>query len=309
MAARRIWMRMAPAGILMAAITLAFPVSSPAEFRTGVEIDAGYRVDSLAWDIGGGAAGPNVISELTWKNLHVLEVQARARAENEYHFYAKGMLSYGWIIHGRNQDSDYDGDNRTQEFSRSNNGANGAYVWDGSFGLGYAVHPTEAWSIIPLMGASISTQKVVMKEGYQTIGDGVRVPLPGPISGLNSSYKAEWWGPWNGVDVEYSQGRLRLAAGAEYHWSVAYSGSGNWNLRGLTFTDNAWHGHGYVASGSLGYVLNERWTLRGEGKWRDFTVDRGVAATSVGPVTTGLQPFNHAHWSSISGSVGAEYRF
>ncbi|MDD5629652.1 MAG: autotransporter domain-containing protein [Elusimicrobia bacterium] len=310
MTMRTIRIRSLAAGMLAAA--LAWPAAASAEFLTGVEVAAGYRNDSLNWDIStdpSGLSAPNVLSELSWKNLNILEMQARVHAENDYGFYAKAELSYGWIVHGRNQDSDYDGNNRTQEFSRSNNSSNGSYVWDGSFGLGYALHPNEDWSIIPLVGAAMDTQKVVMKDGYQTIGDGVRVPLPGPFAGLNSSYKADWWGPWGGLDVQYTAGRLQLGASGEYHWDVAYSGTGDWNLRPKTLSDKAWHGRGYVAGGSIGWALDENWTLRAAGRWRDFTVDRGTENQWLAGAPIGDLSFNHAHWSSTSGSLGLEYRF
>ena len=314
MAVERVWMRPVLAGILATAAGLAFPAAASADFKTGVEFATGYRVDSQSFAISidpAGVAGPNIVSELTWKSIQIYEIQARAYSENDYGIYAKGILSYGWIVRGKSQDSDYDGNNRTQEWSRSNNSSNGAYVWDGSFGLGYDFHPAQAWSLIPLMGASFDTQKLAMKDGNQTVSGCSIVfgcaPPVGPFTGLNSTYMAEWWGPWNGLDVKYASGRMRFTAGGEYHWGATYNGSGAWNLRSMYFTNHS-HGSGVVATGSLGYVLNEHWTMRAEGKWQDWTADKGTVTTSVGGAT-GSQPFYHAHWTSESGALGLEYRF
>ncbi|MCX5795202.1 MAG: hypothetical protein NTY77_06905 [Elusimicrobia bacterium] len=311
MPADRVRTRSILAGMIAAAAALAWPAGASAVNQTGVEFATGYRIDSFAFDIAG-VSGPNVISELTWKSLQIYQIEARAHAENDYGIYAKAMADYGWILHGKNQDSDYDGDNRTLEWSRSNNTSNGAYVWDSSFGLGYDFHPSQAWSLIPLMGASISTQKLVNKNGYQTIAgcsiiSGACTPAVGAFPGLNSSYTAEWWGPWNGLDVQYAAGPMLFAAGAEYHWGTAYTASGDWNLMSEHFSDHS-HGSGVVAGGSVGYALDQRWTLRAEGKWQDFTANKGTATTSVGGAS-GSQPFNHAHWTSASGSLGVEYRF
>ena len=106
MSAGRVWMRPVLAGILVTAAGLAWPADASAGFKTGVEFATGYRVDSQSFDISigpTGVAGPNIVSELTWKNSQVYEFSARAHAENDYGVYAKGMLSYGWIVHGKNQ--------------------------------------------------------------------------------------------------------------------------------------------------------------------------------------------------------------
>jgi len=298
------------AGILATAAALAWPAGASADLNSGVEFAAGYRIDDLDWNKGvdpAGISGPNILSELTWKNLQIYEVQGRAHAENDYGIYGKAMLGYGWIVHGKNQDSDYNGNDRTQEFSRSNNSANGGYVWDGSIGLGYDFHPAEVWSFIPLMGASINTQSLAMMDGNQTL------PAAGPFPGLNSSYTAEWWGPWNGLDVQYAPGRLRLGASGEYHWGTAYAGRGNWNLRPdlqhpTSFEHHA-HGSGYVATGQVGYVLSERWTLRGEGQWQEWTAGPGTDSMYFSDGTSASLTLNRVHWRSVSGSLVVEYGF
>ena len=95
---------------------------------------AGYRIDQLDWNIAGNNAGtnPNILSELTWKDLEIYQVQFKPsvtlgnshRGGVRYHL--RGMLGWGSIVDGSNQDSDYAGDNRTLEFSRSNNSAGGS---------------------------------------------------------------------------------------------------------------------------------------------------------------------------------------
>src|SRR3990172_5207531 len=106
-----------------------------ADFTLG----AGYSVDSLDWNIAGTSAGtgPNILSELAWSDLAISQVKGQGRVALAKHVYLKGSLAGGLIFDGENQDSDYLGDNRTLEFSRSNNNSDAGNVWDASAGAGY----------------------------------------------------------------------------------------------------------------------------------------------------------------------------
>lgn len=301
---------------------LAFPALAAAEVDRAVEVAMGYRTDSLNWNIASdrtGLATPNVVSELEWKSLSIYQLQAKGHAENEYGLYTRLGADYGWIFDGKNQDSDYAGDGRTQEFSRSNNSANRGYVWDTSLGVGYHFRLAEKkWSLIPLMGISYQFQALRMGKGNQTVSVCVSatycqtMPL-GAFAGLNSTYNAEWWGPWNGVDVAYATGKWKLGASAEYHWNAEYHGAANWNLRGdlahpTSYAQRA-TGSGYLIGGDVGYRLRENWTLRASGQWQDWSASRGVVTFYGANGATGEQRLNKVNWSSAAMAFSGEYRF
>jgi hypothetical protein len=96
-----------------------------AEIRSIFELNNSYRVDHLDWNIAGNSAGsnPNVLSELTWEELEIYQITGGVRLSINDGFYVRGSLGYGWILSGANQDSDFLGDDRTQEYSRTNNSA------------------------------------------------------------------------------------------------------------------------------------------------------------------------------------------
>ncbi len=85
----------------------------------------------------------------------------------------RAMHGYGWIHHGDNQDSDYDGDNRTIELSRSNNKTEGDNVSDWSAGLGYQFNLADAdylfgHKVMLAFLAGYSKHKQNLKNEYST---------------------------------------------------------------------------------------------------------------------------------------------
>jgi len=225
----------------------------PFEFSLGV----GYRVDSLKWSEAGGSV--NIRSELKWENLKIAQLSAAARLNFSSGWNLRGMLDYGSIKSGINQDSDYNGNDRTLEFSRSNN-QGGGRVGDGSISLGRTLRLLTgveeiSFAITPLVGLSLHHQYLTMTDGFQTI------PATGSYVGLDSSYDAQWQGPWVGVEAQLeSGGEWSLTAIGEYH-KADYSAHANWNLRPefshpVSFAHSA-KGQGYLLALRAAYVVSE----------------------------------------------------
>ncbi len=107
--------------------------------ETEFTLSTGYRSDDLDWNIAGDINGnnPNVLSELTWDDVESYQVKLQGSVVWPNIIAFRGYANYGWIFDGDNQDSDYLGDNRTFEFSRSNNSTDDDYVWDASLAIGY----------------------------------------------------------------------------------------------------------------------------------------------------------------------------
>jgi len=92
-----------------------------------IRYQAGYQLDQLDWNISGsidGLGSPNILSELRWENLDVF-MPVWVGSYYLIYVYIRGQLARGNITSGKNQDSDYCNDNRTGEFSRSNNQSRG----------------------------------------------------------------------------------------------------------------------------------------------------------------------------------------
>jgi hypothetical protein len=300
-------------------------------------IESGYRQDHLDWNIAGNLDGtsPNVLSELSWDDLELLQVDARGsftlgRPGAPVAFHLRSTLGVGAIIHGSNQDSDYGGDNRTLEFSRSNNDTSDGGALDFSIGGGPRFNiGGGALTLTPLFGYSYNGQYLRLSEGNQTVSnqdiatavfgvdaDGeplVNVPPTGPFSGLDSSYDAHWWGPWLGLDLTLAPTpALTLTGSGEYHLGD-YLGEADWNLRTdlahpVSFDHQA-DASGVVLSLGTEWTFHRRWALTGRFGYQKWQTDKGLHRVFLTDGTVGVTRLNEVNWESAALMVGARCRF
>lgn len=272
-------------------------------------LKTGYRKDNLNWNEAGGSV--NILSEVKWENLKIAQICAAARLHFHSDWSLRGTFAYGSIQSGSNQDSDYNGNNSTLEFSRSNN-KGGGKVRDSSIGLGRTLTllnyiGENSLSVTPLVGLSIHQQNLKMTDGFQTI------PATGSYSGLNSSYDAQWQGLWAGVDTLMEwEGNWSLTATAQYHWT-RYSAEANWNLRSafshpVSFVHTA-NGQGVsIAAGST-YLVNKDWRVGFSVEAQQMSTEAGIDQTFFSDGTVGYYPLNGVNWESTSYNFGMVYQF
>ena len=310
--------------VIMLICSVGFPVvnSEATETRTDLEFGAGYREDSFDWNIAGDINGtnPNILSELTWSDIEIFQLKAGIKSVISRGFYVRGALDYGWIFNGGNQDADYNGDNRTLEWSQSNNSNDQGSVWDATLGIGYQFKAAEErLKIVPLLGYSYSDQYFNITDGYQTVSDPAvappgETPLPvGPFPGLNSTYEAEWWGPWVGLDVLFDPSeKMTLYAGFEYHWAD-YHGDANWNLRSdfahpTSFEHDA-DGTGIILTFGGEYYLAKPWFLSLNVNYQNWSTDPGTDTLYYADGSISQTRLNEVNWDSFAIMLGLTYRF
>ncbi len=205
---------------------ISFSISS---IDADITFNHGYRIDRLNWNIAGN--GVNILSELKWNNLQIYETELKTSLLIDNGIYLRLAIGFGWILAGENQDSDYDGSNRSAEYSRSNNQADKGYVFDVSIGGGYQFELIiKKLYLTPLFGFAYYSQYLRMTDGSQTIASSGRTPDLGTFDGLNSSYNAHWFSLWLGFDSVYKAGVFTFLLGFEAH-AVYYYAEANWNLR------------------------------------------------------------------------------
>jgi Protochlamydia outer membrane protein len=289
-------------------------------------LSLGYRADSLDWNIDGGSAGPNVLSELEWRDLDILQLKAEIRSINPTGIVFRGNADYGWVLDGVNRDSDYAGDNRSLEFSRSVNDVGGGRVWDISGGLGqiFSVGEDGQWQIIPMVGFSYHQQDLRMRNGNQRVSSlanlqvldptATGMPPLGPFPGLNSSYQAAWYGPWLGADVFLDLKESGTAfARLETHW-VNYFAEADWNLRSdfahpVSFEHKS-DGQGWVLE--LGWQEQPSpfyWVWGVSAVVQFWAAEPGIDRTFYSGGGTGVTKLNEVNWSSRSINVTLQKAF
>lgn len=286
--------------------------------RLELTFGAGTRVDDLDWTI----AGPtvlgnevNILSELIWSDIESREVRLTGRLFLDSYL-IKGEAGYGSIYAGTNRDSDFLENDRGAEYSRSDNASEDGSVWDVSAALGYAYKLKALGGgidLTPLAGLSYHRQNLTITDGVQTITTPeLGTPPLGPIEGLDSTYSAGWGGPWAGLDLAYTIGKLKLSGSFEYHLAY-YLARANWNLRTtwahpVSFEHWA-TGTGVVFSAAAEYNISRSWSVTGGFEASDFKATDGTDRTYFASGAVVDTPLNEVNWDSRSAFLGLNYRF
>lgn len=289
---------------------------------TSLSLSAGYRTDRLNWHIAGNRQGsdPNIRSELTWSDIEIYQVKVTARTVVRDKIYLRAALDYGTVIDGDNRDSDYDGDDRTLEFSRSDNGVDGNDVWDATIGIGPRFSFfSDALVVSPLIGYAVSAQDLNIVDGHQTLSTPPSTVPVGPIGDLDSRYETTWKGPWAGVDLMFSApiatgpfSMFRFILSGEYHW-VDYEAEANWNLRDdfrhpLSFSHDA-DGDGLTVAAEIFLEAGRRWGISMGINMTRMTADDGVDRVYFADGTTQTVQLNDVRWRTVTVEAGLTFRF
>nr|WP_321465077.1 hypothetical protein [uncultured Desulfobulbus sp.] len=287
-------------------------------YQNSFTLGAGYRWDNLRFNIAPLGGTPNILSELSFDDLESMTVSAGMRWSNSSNVYVRGGVDIGRTISGEVQDSDYYGDNRTLEFSRSYADGDGGSVLDADIALGYRFDlplsgRESTLQLMPVLGYSYHSQEVAMTNGVQVIADyGFGVEL-GPFTGLDSNYDAHWAGPFIGLDMELALNRQHaLLASFEYHW-IDYEADADWNLRSdfahpISFEHDS-EGDGVVASITYRYTPNPKWFWTVGFTYSKFEADAGGYTYYSADNSPGYARFNEAEWESCAVVVGLGFKF
>lgn len=287
-------------------------------FANSFSLGVGYRWDSVFFNIATLSRTPNILSELEYDDFESMTLSANMRWSNSSNVYVRGGVDIGRTITGDVRDSDYLGNNRTMEFSRSYADGDGGSLVDADVGAGYRFDlpfsgRDRYMRLMPLVGYSYHSQELEMTDGVQAIaGYGFDVPL-GPFDGLDSNYDAHWAGPWIGLDMELAFNlRHALLASLEYHW-VDYEADADWNLRSdfahpISFEHDS-NGDGVVAAITYRYTPNPKWFWTVGYKFSKFDADAGEYTVYRSDDTVSYARFNEAEWESHAVMVGLGFKF
>jgi hypothetical protein len=281
-----------------------------------LDLSGGYRLGGLQWSIAGVVGIPNILSELTWSKLQISQIDAKARLNIE-RFTIRADVGFGYVLTGDVQDSDYDSDDRTDEFSRSYSDARGGYLLHALTGLGYPIDLRAApLTLLPMIGIGFHRQAMRMTDGVQVIEDTFQFPSRtsplGPVSGLDSRYTANWLNLWIGLDAGLRiASRLSAGAAISVHPALYYA-EADWNLitkyaHPVSFVHKAF-GLGLCGELSIGVELSRRILLEGRFDLDTWFGGPGVDETfyaAGGSIETQL---NEVVWKSAQFSLGTVLR-
>jgi hypothetical protein len=194
------------------------------EVESTITYGIGARNTTVDWNIAGNlqGTGPNVISELIWRDIKSHQVSLGGIwTEGDYFLQASG--EYGKVHSGENQDSDYRQDDRQDEFSRSVNNAGKGYMLDAevNYGRNFIISPNLKTSVS--LGYGEHRQHLKMYDGTQVIGSA-------DLTGLDSLYQANWKGPQIDFGINYLYNKNAFLANYTYQ-DIELNAHTNWNLR------------------------------------------------------------------------------
>jgi len=277
----------------------------------------GYRQDKFKWSIAGPDPDniPNTLSELQWKNLRIAQFGGVASYTSCRNYVVRVDASYGRIYHGRWEDADYLGNDKTDIFSFSTGKAGRGHVYDLSGAVGYRVISTcKRFIASVLVGYAQYAQYLHMYAGKQVI-DIFSVPESlGPFTGLTSTYTTRWMGPWAGIDFTARVERCAYLFGSVQWHGLMYRGHGRWNLRDDLgpFFHKA-YGYGYLATLGTNWEIWNNWSIGLMGSYRMFRTKHGHEHVRVtlpnGFSFDGVTRFNGAIWHAWTASAIIAWRF
>jgi opacity protein-like surface antigen len=286
------------------------PPPASRSWDIALTLDTGWRHDNLQWTIAGDTSGrhPNILSDLDWTELEIIPASLTADVTLQDHWRVRLSGSYGWIVDGRNRDSDYDFNDRKGEFSRSYADTTGRTI-DAEIALGYDLPPmARAVTLTPWLGLSYHQQHLNDRNGVQVVdtefGD------LGPFGGLDSVYEAEWFGVVFGLEACVRLGdTTRLTLGGRYEL-ITYEAEADWNLRtDFEGFDHHADGDGWRLAVGFEWDFAPRWTLGLRAEWSLFETDAGIDHTDFTDGTSIDTQLNEVKWESVGLRAGIVYRF
>lgn len=277
-----------------------FSLTIPGYGAVTTTVSSGIALDRLEWTIGPSSSFP--ISELVFEGTIWQTTFTTQWASDASRWFFEGTAGFGSVLSGSVVDSDFSLPQMQGLSSRSDSDIDGHNSLLFSLEGGYRIWTTDRWVVSLISGFTWTQVRYQIKNGDQTFPSG-----GANLSGLNSEYRARWYGPnigfrWN-TDLRplplffFLEGRF---------WPVIqYSGKGTWNLRAdfeqdPSFTHKDDNGYGGDVTATLRYPITNHWILEGGWTGRFLRTSNGTDRTFFSNGTEGkislLDVSQDTHW-------------
>ncbi len=265
---------------------------------------------SIASD-GRGQQTPNILSELTYRDLRStlwnIDNRFNYSVNSEWTWTNQLKFATGVIDSGQIQDSDYDDDNRGDEYSRSYSYPQGSTLRDLSIASGLQRQLNSQWHASGLVGVSQHQQNFSKIDGEQVLATRNRTPGVGRFGGLDSSYAADWHSIWLGAGAQWQWQSHQFSWQLEQHLSHFYA-EANWNLRSdfahpKSFEHEA-NGQAQVLNMRYQKILNKRLSLLLQWQMENWQTDAGIDTVYFADGRRASTRLNEAQWQTQKLSIG-----
>jgi len=280
--------------------------------QTSVQVGQGYRRDWFKFNISGCKGGPDILSELTWKNMDVHLSTLRANV-TKGDYVAAAEVAYGNIVDGKMRDSDYASSRRIREFSRSYSKISGDYTLDALAKIGRKIAFENGYSLTPSLGYGAFWLNMRTRHGKRLVSKG-RDLKQKHFHGLNTTYKARWMAPF--VNLLFTvplRSNWDLSLGYSFFFPVRYRAKARWNLRDFDFEDvsNKMNNLGQKLEATLSWACTERVGVHFTGAFSDWITRGGRVTHAVekGNRYPEGQRFRKSHRQSLDTQLSLSYDF
>jgi hypothetical protein len=296
------------ASYAMAVCAALLPWSTAHAVETLFDISLGPRLDEMHWSRSGGPGGPNISTEAIWRSVDSIQLGFGFQAKTDAGYRLQTRATYGSIYDGTARETEYLGNNRSNASSRVEGETNNDDVYSISVSLGreFPITDTQSTTITPLVGFSYQEQNFRISDGFQ-----VREPFGQAINVPDSTYRAEWWSTFIGLQLDYQGSRWDTYGRVEYH-NADYEATGNWHLRGdfqhpVSFRHKS-DGSGPIYAVGARYRINNNLAFNASFSWSNWDADSGVdrAYMSDGRVTS--TDLNTVQWEHNALMLGVSYQ-
>lgn len=308
--------------VLASTVALAAPIDRDPNDMLEIRMRAGvgFHTGDLQWSIASDSTGsvtPNILSELTFEDVEYETFTSQGTLEFFQgplaNFILQARYEAGEATSGRNQDSDYHGDNRTQEYSRSYSDGEGSETDRFEFSLGYKLHLTAHWFLTPKLGYSFNQQHMKMTNGVQVLDTRSHALSLGPFeNSLNSSYTAEWEGFSLAAELGWQWQRHQFTLEVQTILQDYYA-EADWNLREdfahpVSFAHWS-EGTGLQWSAHYRFQFSQHFSAWVEATGQDFEADPGRDVVYFADGSKGATRLNGVTWESSGYALGVEFNF
>ena len=301
-------------GLLLLGIFAIDSAWAQAPFDIQIHSGMGTQTGTLQWSIAGdasGKTGPNVLSELTYRNVSysVFEASGEVRFNEGWLSDSTLFLEYrkGQANDGQAQDSDYNGNNRTQEYSRSTSSTNNSSMDALTIGVGYRFYLSDHTSLQPMAAFTQNHQTMLMTDGTQVVDTYNPTNIGAFRNPLDSRYATSWTGGWAGLQWHYETPTQRFGLSVK-EYAMDYHAEANWNLRkdfAHPKSFEQWsYGNGTGIDLSYQYLVSENFSLWANWFKQSWKANPGRDRVYFADGTTSDSHLNGATWDSTGVSLG-----
>lgn len=266
-----------------------------------ITVSSGYQVENSSWSIAGNTAGtnPNVYSELKWKKLQSVLVQAHASWRFYKAFRIGVDVSRAYTQSGKVTDTDYGQDNRQDPVYHG--------VFKDDKGNTSMVHAVLSYTFVhPHYTITPSLGYVYNRQALYVLPSDANTPAD-----LHSTYTATWKGAVAGVSASLMANRRIILIPAFDYYQLQYDAKANWNLitqfqHPVSFTHTA-NGYALAPSLRVQYTCNAHTKIFIKGNYTYWNTGHGTDVLYLNSGETDHTQLNAAKRDGMALTAGISY--